>query len=67
MKKIILTLAFITFTTTLMFSQPNPGGRPDTPVGDNDDETSPVATATMLLLGLGGGYATYKLTKKKEK
>ena len=67
MKRIILTLAFFTFTTTLMFSQPNPSGRPDRPVGEQPDPIAPVATATMLLLGLGGGYATYKLNKKKEK
>jgi hypothetical protein len=50
----------------MLFAQPTPGGRPGSGVGDNDDETAPVATATMLLIGLGGGYATYKIKYKKK-
>ncbi|MDR0790794.1 MAG: hypothetical protein LBO06_08410 [Bacteroidales bacterium] len=67
MKKIILTtIAVFAFSTTMLFAQPTPGGRPGSGVGDNDDETAPVATATMLLLGLGGGFAAYKIKHKKK-
>jgi hypothetical protein len=66
-KKITLLLAFV-ITTNLCFAPPQPP-TPGTSTGNGqsvDAKDTPIATGTLLLLGLGGAFAGYKVVKRRK-
>jgi hypothetical protein len=53
MKKMFITIILV-FLPLVFYAQPTPGGRPDDGgAGTHEDTQMPIATGTLLLLGLG--------------
>ncbi|MDR0789314.1 MAG: hypothetical protein LBO06_00805 [Bacteroidales bacterium] len=66
MKKIFVIIMCMA-VSTIISAQPTPGGRPgDGGAGEHEGAEAPITTATLLLLGLGGAYTTFKMMKHKK-
>ncbi|MBR1627484.1 MAG: hypothetical protein IJ681_10135 [Bacteroidales bacterium] len=61
---VILFVSTITFDATAQTSIPTPLTAPKGSTHRPKDETTPIGTGTMLMLGLGCGVLCYKVRKK---
>lgn len=70
-KKLLVLMIMFFISVTSVFSQPPmPNGYDEDPDFEEDNvksnQTSPIGTATLLMLGLGGAVLGYKIKKNSK-